>query len=336
MARLNTDLQLQCVGVTISGSIIICIGAFIGIYIAYKLISALSSQSIKILFYKIVFTSSIISYLLIVTCTFSATIFTCIDWELYWSISRGAQFFYFCMLLPLLLMIFTARLHFTFKHTAYEISPYIIHCFAAVIVIIMICNLVYFYISIDFVFLDNNYLYFIGRLLILCSFVLYFILAVILVAIFIRQLNGLIFDQRSSVMDVTKLHLSPRQSKLIAMVSKYAVISCFAFAINFLLTMVVMCMALSFNSFIFSVIVHQIEFVDAVCNIICLYLQFNFASDDYRHVCGFCHNLCKKRLRKNMTRQMSERWQSNVVPSDSMRSIIPVKHVSEEVVLTNK
>lgn len=298
-----------CSKVTLSGQILCSFCLIIGIYISWKGLSAIYHKTIGMtLFLKFLFISSTIAYFLCVTCALCSISLLCHSTSLYNIMFRGSVFSYYCLLLPLLLITFTARVHLTFNNSIYQITPYVLKTFYATIIVIIICNLTYFYISIDFYALSQNSdLYTIGLRLILCSLALYFMLAFILVAIFLQKLNQLIIAgaQRSSIIEFGDGYggndecngLSPQQLELISCVAKYLVISICAFSTTFVMICSVLILSPRMQqSFLAVTIVRTVTLFDIVCNFVCLYLQFSVGSVDYYLMCGICDRRCKKRL----------------------------------------
>lgn len=276
------------------------IGSSLGIYIAYKGIYALYHKTVNMnTLFKLLFISSIVAYLACLIFAVSSNSFICTDISLYNSISRAAVFIYYCVLLPLLLITFTARLHYTFRTTIYRMNTNLMRCFYIIIALITVGNAAYFVISVDFYnYSNNDILYQIGLILYFTSFVFFLILSIILVLTFVSKLNELILIQRRSIFSNEAIHLTAQQTNLIGLVSKYIIIACFVFSTTVIFTCAILYMGstATFNTFVGLAVFRFIGFIDIMCNILGLYLQFNFAAVDYRRFCGFCDAICKKRL----------------------------------------
>lgn len=291
-------------------SIIICIvGLAVGIYIAYKGISSLYSISNDMTInFKFMFLSSILSYMACLIFSTVSSFFLCANNATFHVLLRCAIFSYYCILIPILLLTFIARLQFTFDETIYKIKRNIFVFFYVLVIFIALCNVTYVVISTDFYVFSNNYrLYVLGIYIFAIGLTVYFTLAIILVSIFISKLSQLLINRKQSISSkrrnafediIENVEMPETQSAfLISFVSKYLILSVFSFSTTFI---VIVGLALSQyllqDSFIATVIFRSFGLLDIVCNFVCLYLQFVFAANDYYFVCMCCDRMCRRLL----------------------------------------
>lgn len=113
------------------------------IYITWKGFSALF-RSQMVYFFKIMFLFYMIaSWLALFSLLLHLSISPCLSDILHKVSYLFAAFSYFCVLFPLILIILTARLHFTFVGSVYKVQPYILRSVYIGIAISIACNLVY-------------------------------------------------------------------------------------------------------------------------------------------------------------------------------------------------
>lgn len=221
-----------------------------------------------------------------------------------------ATFSYNCMGFPLMLAILSFRLHFVFDGSVFKVHRYILCSFYISTAIISTCNLVYFVFFVNYYLFDRNIELFLIRLRFLfCGQILYLLLSCILVGTFIRKLNQLIIAQhsgtinnRKSIQNVRDIKLPANEMVLIQQVTKYLVVSCVAICTTFTAICGVFVMYIILigtgpkHTGLQWTIVSFVGFVNGMCNTICLYLQFKFASKDYYRICGCCDHMCKRLL----------------------------------------
>lgn len=316
------------------GLFICCFSLACGIYIAYKGISSLYHHQSKDMnvFFKILFLCSISTYLLcIVSFTFALSLL-CYDKPLYDTLSRIAAFIYTCMILPLLLVTFTARLHCTFQHTIYKLNPNILRLICCTIAFITICNAGYVAISLDYyTFSRNESLYRTALRMFLISVVFYLILSCAVVAIFIKKLKQLITAHNSYEKlplrknSIRSIRISHHQLRLIALVSKYLIIAGFAFTSTFIAVLSIIFLQSTYDTVLVAPsIIRFLAIIDAAINMICLYLQFDFALNDYKYLCSSCDKLCKNRLKNKAEKKLSVNLSNmECVIANSVHVVVP-------------
>lgn len=293
-----------CVSILVSCCTLSAIGLVIGLYILWKGISNTVIQQSKILiFFKRIFFISIIAYLLLILCyiLYSTSFDACYSGKFSTTLIICGAFFYHCLSLPSLLITLVGRLHYVFDQTVFRTNPHVLRTLCVMIAInisISVAMIIFaIYFRLIYKFVDQKTYFNILEIFAGSVMLLYFLLSVIMIAIFIRKLNQLILlpQARNSKDQRKSIHLTQHQSKLVSQVSKYVVIFLFAFSTTFLKTILMAMFAIS-------KVAYDVNFffagIDAICNIMCVYLQFSFASDDYSFVCGCCDRYIKKRFRR--------------------------------------
>lgn len=303
----------DCLPLRISSGISSTFGILILTYITWKGLSAIYHHERILQFFKIMFLFYIIAAWLGVLSFLSyMTIGLCYNRTLEKVSYSLLGFSYFCLLFPVLLIILIARLHYTFHDSAYKIHPYILRIMYVVMGISIALNWMYTLSFVGYYLFSKYYDFYLLRFRFLFGgLFLYLILSCTLVTIFIQKLKQLIvahsvsnFNPNVEIEDVDDVELSKRQTRLIKQVSKYLVISSFAFSTTFLVICGVF-IGSAFASFDITTIQMFTSLVDGLCNTMCLYLQYGFASKDYRFMCRRCDRLCRRVLVKKMKNSMA-------------------------------
>lgn len=295
-----------CGSVKLASSLLSATALSIGIYIAWKGFLAIyyhkSTEMNR--FFKFMYLSAIISYLSCTICSVFGSILVCFSTDLWINIFVTAGVFsYYCVMLPVMLVTFTARLQYSFDKTILRTNRVLLGFIYITTAFIALGNLTYVVVSVEFYTAEsqNHDLYLLSLRIFLLSLVGYIIVSIILVITFIRKLSKLmktsIYKQSHSDIIESKLN-QENNSKLITVVARYLVVTSFSFLTTLLVILMLGLYGVLFDSttYVGLSISRFIGFTDVMCNMVCLYVQFAFAAVDYRRFCGCCDFLCKKML----------------------------------------
>lgn len=289
-----------CDSTKVVGLLLSAIGLAIGIYIGFKGFLALHyHQSTNMtMFYKMMFLFSIISYLACIICGIFGSILVCVTHSLLVDLLvTVAIFCYYCVMLPVMLFTFTARLQFSFDKTVLRTNRKLLGFIYITNALITIGNLTYVAMA-SYYYLSGSHhnVLLIAFRIFLISLIGYIIVSTVLMGTFIRKLSQLMGMSADG-------QVEEKNQKLITIVARYLVVASFSFLSTLLVIMMLAFYGLLFDSstYIWLSITRFIGYVDVMCNMVCLYVQFAFAADDYRRICGCCDYLCKKMLSKSKT-----------------------------------
>lgn len=292
-----------CLGIQISSGLYFTFSLFVLVYVTWKGLSGLyHPQSTMTLLFKVLFVLIIcVAWVGSIAYVIYMSFAICVNEYLFNVASTISGFLYFTVVLPLLLITLTARLHYTFRLTVYKLKTCSLRFIIIGISFIIFCNCAFFVLYIDFYFFSKSEALFkYGQNLISLALMMYLILSCTVVAMFIRRLNELIMNRSrnpelsnsSRSISISRASsdpaLSQPQKQLAKVVAKYLVVSFFAFGTSFITIIGLVILSSSPDTTIVLIFFRYIAYGDGVCNMICLYLQFGFAVDDYYRVCGIC------------------------------------------------
>ena len=134
------------------------------------------------------------------------------------------------------------------------------------------------------------------------------------------DLSGYDFDRHNSIRNdtiivsaskrITKksIELGVNQQKLIDLIAKYLILVLLSQSVTLLvvITMIAITFITSMKAFILSVYwLYLAMIMDSFVNIICVYLQFAFASHHYKKIFGRCHKDLDKRMQQIAIRKLT-------------------------------
>lgn len=299
-----------CIAVELTSGLLGLFTILLLYLITRKGMSSLTQQSSTMIkFFKIVLVCYFCqSWLSTIIFFFAMSIALCLNTILFYVCLTIVVFIYFCIGLPLILITFVGRLHFTFNQSLYKTNESLLKTFCVVIFFIIVFNILYFVsLLIDWFIIDHEIIVISGLVLFIFSMVAYLVLSITLIFMFITKLKLLLLSRKLTFHNRmngngAEIGISREQQELIVYVSKYTVISCFAFGSTFLMIVSLIVAVLISDSYIALTVFRFVACVDGVCNIICMYLQFPFASGNYYYVCGVCDGFCRRRLEWNTRR----------------------------------
>lgn len=300
-------MQPTCLVLLVFAICLCSIALLIGICICRKSITHVYKSDIMLPLFKNLYLSSTLAYFFYIICLSISLAFINRHTALYNYIGHLATFAYYCLMLPLLMITFTARLHNTFQGTFYHVNKYFMFMIYFVIAIIIALNFAFALLSIYSQTISTSHinLHLIFRGLLLISFILYVVFSYALMVVFVSKLKQLIIKQTNfhgrSIMTCTQkeisIELSLHQTLLISQATKNIVLSLFVFGSTALVAILTFIEeSLPIDLFLAISIFRMMTLVDAICNFICMYLQFAFASDDYRSVCRVCNHFVRKQF----------------------------------------
>eukprot|EP01084_Bolivina_argentea_P110102 196658_1 len=202
-----------------------------------------------------------------------------------------------CILATLLVRLYT-----TFNESAYGMSDITRIIFIISMVVIAIVSITILIFNVLWFISIQVYWFLFVWFLIVVKFLLYAVCATSAVYMFSRNLFSLALQQTSqSCKNVSKLKAS--QQKMIHMSAKY--VALFFIAIVFAVLSIIFFTLATFSLMSF----HFHSIMLGICcsvNIICMYLQFSFASYFYGKYCRCVDECFKKRMTRNMMNSISE------------------------------
>jgi len=185
---------------------------------------------------------------------------------------------YACLLLFHLSLLSTLvlRLHKTFSKSNYAMPKVVTWGFIAMFVV-EISLIIAFFITGD-------------ALPTLIFYVLYIIGSTLAVTFFVRSLSRLVMSRihtlRDSVVTPDDIHLDPAQQKLVELAAKYVLL--------FILAIFSTISALSVGGYLVPSLASTVVALDFCVNLLCLHLQFHFATKQYQTLCGCLDKQCIK------------------------------------------
>ena len=214
--------------------------------------------------------------------------------------SLGAQFY------VILLATLVFRLHITFKDSSLRMSTRTIYLFSILLIVCIIAAIVGI-IGFQLQHSDFEQTVTIGRYLEIAYFLiylpLYFIGSIAAVRYFVCNLSKLAKLRASSLRDVTvkedEISLDTTQQRMVNVSAKYILLFCVAI-LSTLFTVMGYMFLHQYPAL--AVIMRMIWTFDFCLNLICLYLQFSFASEHYHTFCGCLDNICRKIVSKRTKR----------------------------------
>eukprot|EP01084_Bolivina_argentea_P125254 221938_1 len=244
---------------------------------------------------------------------------------------------YFLLVLTLLATLLV-RLNTTFQNSIYEISKIQNIAFICLFTIISSLSItaIIFYGTISMIYhdieLDGNVTVYdrITTIFILSglAIALYLFAATWAVVLFTNRLLSLINSRQDTIRNLNNIRLNTFQYKLIDQISKYnALFSLATFTSVLTITVMIIAALIPRNTndvewFVNGLqIISIISTIDAFLNIICLYLQYKFASKYYNKYCKYC-DLCWKSIFTNSVTKSLQRKSVQITEKDN-------KHIND-------
>ena len=213
----------------------------------------------------------------------------------------------------LLLFVLVLRLHLTFKGTSFEMSQHSLYSFAIMFVVLLVLIIVGT-VGLCFFYLNDH----IGWILFLSAAIpgtfLYCCVCALAVLLFVSNLSVIAKMQNSSQRDVSPraedLSLNDKQLKLLNLAAKYILLFFVAIFVTIFTFFLIFIVSFTFGSIFVS--------IDLCVNLLCLYLQFAFAANDYGKCCGCLDSRCRAIVLERTKKDMHK--ESTSVPNMSPRS----------------
>ena len=215
-------------------------------------------------------------------------------------ILMSISIFLWWFFLYILLLTLITRLYVTFLGSALEITTYTIYIFAFILACLFVLNIVIGIGYILFIY-DNDG---IGWTIYLCSgypgLFLYIVGSALSVRLYVKNLSVVAHKQMSSHRDLTPraedLLLNSRQMRLLNLSAKYILLFFIAILSTNLSTACIILVSWESRG--------SFTAIDFTINLLCLYLQFAFAADDYKKCCGSLDSYCRTVVSNRMKRIM--------------------------------
>eukprot|EP01084_Bolivina_argentea_P217987 370008_1 len=247
---------------------------------------------------------------------------------------RIAQVTYYILLLSVLATLLV-RLHHTFKNSVYAISTIklsilftlfivtLIPCIGAIIVL----NLSYFVSP-----KQAQYYRMLNGIFGAITIIFYMITGISTVISFSRNLLHLAEAQSNSPISCCNIKLNKSQKKLINQVSRYNALFTLAAITSFMVVITFsICAVISMlYDYDYIPLLQCITIVDCLVNIVCIFLQYSFATKYYIKYCHCLDKYWKQMVNKTILKSIKYQYtKSNLYATDTTNKI-PVDHSGDE------
>ena len=204
--------------------------------------------------------------------------------------------FFYGLFFLMLLLTFITRLYLTFNETALKMTKVTVYVFAIIFVLVFISIILTNISLVSFTTSSFNWTFF------LCSWLPGFLMCIVGCALAVRlfavNLSTVAKMQMGPQRDVSPrakdISLNDKQQKLLHLSAKYVLL--FFTAV----------FSSAFNCFLALIVSYELRglfaSIDLCVNLVCMYLQFAFAAEQYQKCCGYLDSRCRELEMKRMKR----------------------------------